>query len=66
MSQKNERSATIRYHKDSEQCKQLIAQIDALWEEFKANNKTKQKVPDSVPYKVVLDDEENETDEVEF
>jgi len=67
LSQKNERSVTIRYHKDSEQCKALIAEIDGFWEEFKASKpKMKQKEPKSTVYKTVLDQDGEETDFVEF
>jgi len=62
-----ERSVTIRYPKDSEQAKNLIATIDEMWKEFKElNPKVKQKEPSSVPYKPVLDKDGNETDEIEF
>ena len=66
LSKENERSLTVRYHKDSNQAKQLIQTVENLWKEFKeANPKVKQKEPDSTPIKPVLDENGDETDMIE-
>jgi hypothetical protein len=61
-----ERSVTIRYHKDSQECKDLIARIDNFWEEARKEMGIKKAEPKTTIYKPVLDAEGNETDEVEF
>ena len=61
-----ERSATIRFDKDSEQAKQIQAVVDKMWADFKeANPKVKQAQPKSTPIKPVLDKDGNETNEIE-
>jgi hypothetical protein len=66
LSNKYERSVTIRHKKDLDPCKRLIAEIDKFWKEARKELGIKQKEPKSTIYKPVLDDEGNETDEIEF
>jgi len=66
LSGKFERSATIRYSKDSEQAKALMEQLQNFWEEYRAENKIKQKEPKTWGWKPVLDQDGNETGEIEF
>jgi len=62
-----ERSLTIRYHKDSEQLKQIMEEIRELWKEYKNENpKVKAKEPSAIPVKPVLDENGEETDYVEI
>lgn len=62
---KMQKSACIRFEKDSVECKKLIAMIEAEWEEYKKTLKGTPK-PKSLGYKPVLDENGNETNEIEF
>ena len=66
LSQKFERSATIRYPKDSEQAKAMMAEIRNFWEDYRTENKIKQKEPKTWGYKDVTDENGNSTGEIEF
>jgi hypothetical protein len=67
---KMQKMASIVFKKDSPEAKNLIAQIDKVWEAFKAENPTKIKPatkPKSLGYKPVLDkDTGEETGELIF
>ena len=67
---KMQKMASLVLHKDSPECKKLMADIDVVWKEYKAANPTKIKaatVPKSLGYKLIKDpDTDEETDEMIF
>ena len=66
LSDNMERSVTIRYPKNSPECKELVKRINSFWEEARKEMSIKKSQPKTTIYKPVLDIEGNETDEVEF
>ena len=66
LSNKYERSITIRYPKDSKQAKDMIAELEQIWAEYRSSRKIKQAQPKTWGYKDVTDKDGNPTNEIEF
>lgn len=66
---KMQKLASIRFKTDSPECIALKKQIDAAWDRFKAENTgilKKGDVPKSLGYKVITNEEKEDTDETGF